>query len=75
MSHPWTTNYALELFNSANNVLSSAWLEFMNNQTLSIVGNNISISQPGWDIQTISLSETNNHTLNSIIDPQHWVES
>lgn len=42
---------------------NSVWLGVLNNQQISIDWNDLSISQPGGWVQTIDLSETNNHTL------------
>jgi len=72
LSYPWSSNYALEIFNFINNQLSSIRLEFMNDQTLAIVWNTLGISQPlWWADQTVDLSETNNHTLESFPGSVH----
>jgi hypothetical protein len=42
---------------------SQVSLEHMNDQTLSILGNLLSISEPGGLFNTVDLSETNNHDL------------
>ena len=62
--YPWTAQeYEIGILNSNWVVQNTVSIEHMNNQTLSIVGNLLSISEPGWLFNTVDLSETNNHTL------------
>ena len=56
-------HYFVGLLNSNGILQNQVSLEHMNNQTLSLALNLLSISQPGGLFQTVDLSETNNHTL------------
>ena len=56
-------HYFVGLLNSNWVLQNQVSLEHMNNQALSITGNDLFISQPGGLTQWVDLSETNNHTL------------